>query len=163
MAELSELDKFQKDLQKLIDERNSFVPNYNMTSNNNVNQTFMMVGEHGQPYKTQRTTRNLDTNITYMVAEEHGHPFNNYRIGATLMGIEEHGQTHRTRMAISEHGRPFNPVRACDVIRITTDMVIEEHGQPYREPNRIRKTKMGILEHGQPFKQFKKWLSGDNK
>jgi hypothetical protein len=136
---------------------------------NALNETFMMVKEHGQPFKTTRVNgrtvgiRNLDKIITYMGVEEHGKPFDTYGIGMTLMGIKEHGQTHRTRMAIPEHGRPFNSPRACDIISITTDMVIEEHGQPYREPNRIRKTKMGILEHGQPFKQFKKWLSGDNK
>lgn len=82
MAELSELDEFQKNLQKLINERNNFVPNYNMPrtkledpnrfeqdlnrlNDKGIAQTYMVVKEHGQPY----------INNTLMVVAEHGRPY----------------------------------------------------------------------------------------
>ena len=95
MADLNELSKFEKDLKNLIESRNNLTPHYmdvNRITRELGEQTLMVIGEHGQPYKI-----NKELPSTRMCVGEHGQPYKTPRIGAvtSYMVVREHGQPFR--------------------------------------------------------------------
>ena len=92
MADLNEVTRFENELKKLIEERNSLKPHYHepfydelaKTSNtlmcamehgrpyDNISATRMCIAEHGRPYKSPQVKNN---SVTYMVVKEHGKPY----------------------------------------------------------------------------------------
>lgn len=179
MAELSELDEFQKNLQKLINERNNFVPNYNMPRTKLEDPSIGIlknIEEYGQPFVTEqmfkdpnrfqqdlnklKDKRNEGIAQTYMVAAEHGQPY----INKTLMVVAEHGRPYTTAeletfMSIREHGQPYknNFFEDSDEEDIYGPMKVSNK-QPHNIPKGYtpeeleRFGKMGVPEHGQPYK-----------
>ena len=111
MADLNELSQFERDLKNLIESRNTFQPNYSSSTSQrrdqvDVNETFMIVEEHGQPYRTPRSPNY----VKKMTDWDQEQPY----IVSTNMAIGEHGRPFRqnskpiTRMGIVEHGQPYN-------------------------------------------------------
>jgi hypothetical protein len=170
MADLNELTQFEKDLKARIQERNSFKPNYNYDNLDKLEEqskqldgsamTYMMVKEHGKPYKTLRPFQGL---VFKMGIREHGQPYKQPQNQQfiSLMCIGEHGQPYKkqpqnqqfiTRMCIGEHGQPYKqPQSSTTQKHIVTNMCVREHGQPYsRELPEL--TLMCVREHGQPYK-----------
>lgn len=162
MADLNELTQFEKDLKARIQERNGFKPNYNYDNFDKLEEqskqlagsamTYMMVKEHGKPYKTLRPFPNL---VLKMCIGEHGQPYTK----------QPQNQQFIKRMCIREHGQPYKqPQSSSTQNHIVTNMCVREHGQPYsRELPEL--TLMCAVEHGQPYKpkanqsntNFKPW------
>lgn len=158
MAELSELEK---ELKKLIEERNSFKPNYidiNKPIERNIGPRKLKDG----------TVVYTSLNIPEEKLEEY------HRMGkmGMFMGIPEHGQPYKTPihktpvhkstsdmditlMVVAEHGQPHRS-DAWNKPMFTTNMEIHEHGRPYKtpirkEPTDMDVTYMGVIEHGRPY------------
>lgn len=69
MSDLNELSELDKRLKDMINKRNNFVPQYvTNPKDNNINQTYMAVEEHGRPHISQSKY------ITRMAIQEHGQP-----------------------------------------------------------------------------------------
>lgn len=128
MSNISELTKFSEELKDSIKQspKNNYIMNM---------QTFMMVNEHGQPFK-----QNIGT--TRMAIKEHGQPFK--------LSIPEDCKIS-TNMAIKEHGQPYNIPKKIGF----TDMVREVHGQPY-------KANYMLLQSNEKNTDFKPYNSSDN-
>ena len=109
MADLNELSQFEKDLKALIESRGGFtqpvkeepIRSARVSGRTEPPKTFMMVWEHGQPYRQPDRPS-----------------------GYSRMAVREHGQPYAlTNMAVREHGQPY-----C---RTSTDMAVRHHGRPY--------------------------------
>jgi hypothetical protein len=148
MADLNELGEIEKQLKKLVEERQS---------HDKIWREGGIVMEDDTEYNQNKSKRQIkdaadklfQSSETFMVVVEHGKPFErdymkDYMPGM-FMGVPEHGRpfdSSYSRMAVQEHGRPFAR---------RTDMKIEEHGQPFDQTPRRIVTKMRSREHGQPY------------
>ena len=153
MADLNELSEFEKNLRNLIDSRNGFdnslslknqmKEGFTKTPRNPMTQTYMMIEEHGQPFRQKPKT--------LMMIMEHGQPYNK-KIDLSMIDPTK----ITTDMIIPQHGQPYKrgpypPVtkedyEACG--KMGMFMAAPEHGQPYKT---VRpQTKMAAPEHGQP-------------
>ncbi len=174
MAELSELDEFQKNLQKLINERNNFVPNYNMPQTKLEDPSIGIlknIKEYGKPFVTKETFKDpnrfqQDLNKltdkrnevsmvqTYMVVAEHGQPYvNNVAGSKTLMTIKEHGHPYKNNLLEDlDNETTCGPMKVCNKTphRIPKGYTLEELERFGRMG-----MFMGIPEHGQPYKKNK--------
>lgn len=129
MADLNELSEFEKNLRSLIESRNGFdnslslknqmQEGFTKTPRNPEMQTFMVVKEHGQPFRQKPQT--------LMMVMEHGQP---YKRGpyppVTKEDYEACGKMGMF-MAAPEHGQPYKTIRP------QTKMAAPEHGQPYKK------------------------------
>jgi hypothetical protein len=117
MADLNELSKLEQELKRRINQRNEEDKNNNhfieaTEQIKRTTQTFMIVREHGQPYKEDIMLQ------TRMNVKEHGQPYKEDIIDISSMVIKEHGQPYKFR---SKGNMPI----------VTTNMVVKEHGQPF--------------------------------
>ncbi len=169
MAELSELDAFQKNLQKLIDERNNFVPNYNMPRTK-LEDRSIGIEELGQPFVTEqmfkdpnkfqqdlnklKDKRNECIAQTYMVAAEHGQPYkNNFFEDSDEEDI--YGPMKVSNKQPHNIPKGYTPEELERFGKMGMFMGVPEHGQPYKPkiPLSERQTKMVSFEQGQPYKE----------
>ncbi len=99
---MAALEEFQKDLQKLMDERNTFVPNYNITTtdtfipNHDVFPTYSFISDDNQ------TINNINDNKLIIK--------NSSRIPERLRK-NRINKIPVTKMGIFEHGRPFKVLK----------------------------------------------------
>lgn len=139
MTDLKELEKFEADLKKLIEDRSKPFecnPQSRIRPNPPNSNTNIM-----------SFISSLDTDATYMAVSEHG-----YGTDDTFMAVPEHGYNNFdhlvTKMVVPEHGQPYKKLDPP-----ITLMVVPEHGQSYKTLDpAIFYTRMAIKEHGQPYK-----------
>ncbi len=166
MADLRELEQFERDLKNLVHNRNPYQQqDYSQPSyfqQNYFQSDYAEINNPGQllPKQKPKPEPNI---MTFMMAEEHGQPFKRPEM-LTYMMVGEHGQPYRqnrpnqpnqkmlTRMGIREHGQPYKPNEQLS--RVSTNMAVREHGQPYRPNEQISmvSTNMAVREHGQPYR-----------
>jgi hypothetical protein len=150
MADLNELSEIEKQLKKLVEERQSHDKIWREGGLVKVDS------ELDNQYDRRRNIEEaakmmMSETATFMAVAEHGKPFKkdymkDYKPGM-FMGVPEHGRPFDrsySRMAVREHGRPFAG---------RTDMKIEEHGKPFDQTPRRIVTKMRTREHGQPYEK----------
>lgn len=93
---MAALEEFQKDLQKLIDERNTFVPNYNAKEDNNIDPNHDVF-----PIYTFVSADNLITINDNKLIIKNSSRLRKNRINRIPV----------TKMGIFEHGRPFKALK----------------------------------------------------
>lgn len=118
MADLRELEKFENNLKKLIEERNQPITytggKIYDDDDELTNQTFMIVEEHGQPYKPTKRTgisesirrrQPFTVNIEY--ERRGGRAYILPEGMVTKMAVREHGQPYKATINFDEQGRPY--------------------------------------------------------
>ena len=101
---MTTLEEFQKDLQKLMDDRNSFVPNYNVKETNNINPNYDIFPTYTFVSDDSLITAN-NTNENKIIIIK-----NSSRIPERLRK-NRINKIPVTKMGIFENGRPFKALK----------------------------------------------------